>query len=185
MKKHFSEPYAASGHLRSFCSETPIFIVMNNCNYRREFLSYEAAIGLIRKDFAWTFPKKQNFGQKRVSGHFRRHLLSCITKYACCWYSDTSFHFSPDAAFCLTFTATGNANGDRISFDFCSEAFSGVSGYVADSFWPSCEHYRQLWFSCFLVTFSPRVAGSGADYLPNLRPSITEKVTVCDTKGVT
>ena len=43
---------STSGHLRLFCHETPIFIEMNNYHYRLEFLSYEHAIGLIRKDFA-------------------------------------------------------------------------------------------------------------------------------------
>ena len=49
-------------------------------------------------------------------------------------YSDTSFHFSSDGPFFRTLIATGNVDGDRISLDFCSEAFLEVREDVLDSF---------------------------------------------------
>ena len=58
-----------------------------------------------------------------------------------------------NAADCINFAAIGNADGDDLSLNSCSEALSEVRRNVRGLFWPSYNHFSQLWFSNFRAHF--------------------------------
>ena len=64
-----------------------------------------------------------------------------------------SSDFSWNAADCINFAATGNADGDDLSLNLCSEALSEVRRDVTDLFWPSYNNFSLSRFSSFRAHF--------------------------------